>query len=75
MKLFSVEAVNMGKHQVDITEKAWELVSSRRFKSQEEFNDMETQLIQWSFRALGLSVKDIPEKCGLIPRWEVNTLT
>lgn len=75
MRLFSIEAINMGKHQVDITEKVWEMVSGLKFESQQEFNDIETQLIQRSFRALGLCAADIPKKGVLIPRWEVKKPT
>lgn len=68
MKMFNLEATDMGSNQDEIADKALELITDKDFKTEDEFYDMECELIERACKELGW--KSIPQTGGLIANWD-----
>ena len=68
MKVFSLEATDMGKDQQEIADKCEEYVEGIDFKSEEEFEAMEAALIKRACDELGWV--SVPTVGGLVVNWD-----
>ena len=68
MKIYNIEAVNMGKDQQEIAECVMEHLADREFKTEQEFSSMEGFLVEMACHALEWN--SVPQTGGLIVEWE-----
>ena len=68
MKMFNLEATDMGNNQQEIADKALELIADKDFKTADEFYDMEGDLIERACKELGW--QSTPQTGGLIANWD-----
>jgi hypothetical protein len=68
MKVFNIEATNMGNNQQEIAEEVLNLVGHREYKSDDEFYEEEGALIAKACENLGW--ESAPQTGGLVVEWE-----
>jgi shikimate kinase len=68
MKVFSLEATDMGKDQQEIADKCEEYVSDIDFENEEAFYAIESKLIKRACAELGWH--SVPSTGGLVVNWE-----
>ena len=68
MKVFNIEATNMGNHQQELADKALELVENIDFPEEDDFYRYENELINQACTALGW--ESAPTTGGFIPEWD-----
>lgn len=68
MKIFNLEATDMGSNQNEIADKALEIIADREFASENDFYEMEGSLIAQACKELGWY--SVPSTGGLLVEWE-----
>lgn len=72
MKIFSIDAVNMGKDQDKIAAWVENYIANREFENEDEFHKMEGELITAACKALNWH--SIPSEGGLEVEWKETKL-
>ena len=67
MKIFNLEATNMGTDQDEIAKKVLDFVSGIDFKTEDDFLDREQDYIEKACKELGWS--SCPQTGGLLVNW------
>jgi len=70
MKVYRIEATDMGSDQEEIAAKVEELVQGIDFTSDDEFHEQEDALITRACKELGWS--SVPQQGGLAVEWETE---
>jgi len=68
MKMYNLEATNMGNNQQEIADRVLELIGNKDFKTEEEFWDLEGKLIEQACKDLNWS--SVPQTGGLVANWD-----
>jgi len=68
MKVYRIEATDMGSDQEEIAAKVEELVREIEFASDDEFHELEEELVTRACKKLGWS--SVPQQGGLAVEWE-----
>lgn len=71
MKIFNLEATNMGNNQQEIADKCYEYIADHDFNSVQEFERMESKLIRRACADLGW--QSVPSAGGLVVNWDSPT--
>ena len=70
MRIFHIEATDMGSDQQDIADKVMDMVDGRNFSSKDEFAKIEGQLVTQACQQLGWP--SVPQTGGLLVEWEFD---
>ena len=68
MKLYNLEATNMGNNQQELADRALEIVGDKDFKTAEEFWEIEGELIEQACK--DLNWVSVPQTGGLVAKWD-----
>jgi len=70
MKIFNLEAIDMGNNQQEIADRILEIVGDKDFKTHEEFLNLESNLIVQACK--DLNWLSVPQSGGLVINWDSN---